>query len=39
MITTVTVTTQAKFYPLFPLPGGATSYTVHGSSSQVVSNQ
>lgn len=39
MITTVTVTTQAKFYPLFRLPGGAAYYTVHGSSSQVVSNQ
>ena len=39
MIATVSVTTQAKFYPLFPLPGNASYYTVHGYSSQVVSNQ
>lgn len=39
MITTVTVTTQANFYPLFPIPGRATYYTVHGQSSQVASNQ
>lgn len=39
MITTVTVTTQAKFFPLFPVPGNAPSYTVQGRSAQVVSNQ
>jgi Flp pilus assembly protein TadG len=39
MITTVTVTTQATYQPLIRVPGGALSFTLHGQSSQVVSNQ
>lgn len=39
MITTVTVTTQATYKPLIRLPGGASSFTLQGQSSQVVSNQ
>jgi Flp pilus assembly protein TadG len=39
MITAVTVQTQATFSPLIHLPGGALSFTLHGQSTQVVSNQ
>lgn len=39
MITTVTVTTQSTYTPLIRIPGGALSFTLHGQSSQVVSNQ
>ena len=39
MITTVTVTTQSTYKPLIRIPGGALTFTLHGQSSQVVSNQ
>jgi hypothetical protein len=39
MITTVTVQTQSTFSPLIHVPGGALSFTLHGQSTQVVSNQ
>lgn len=35
----VTVTTQATFDPLIHVPGLPTSYTIHGSASQKVTNQ
>jgi Flp pilus assembly protein TadG len=38
MITAVTVKTQATFTPLIHVPGGALSFTLHGQSTQVVSN-
>lgn len=39
MVTAVTVQTQSTFSPLIHRPGGALSYTLHGTSTQVVSNQ
>ena len=39
MITTVTVQTQSTYSPIIRLPGGALTFTLHGQSSQVVSNQ
>jgi Flp pilus assembly protein TadG len=39
MITTVTVQTQATYSPIIRIPGSPTSFTLHGQSSQVVSNQ
>ncbi len=39
MITTVTVQTQATYSTLIHVPGGAPSFTLHGQSTQVVSNE
>ncbi len=39
IITTVTVQTQATYSPLIHIPGSALTFTLHGQSSQVVSNQ
>ena len=39
MITAVTVQTQSTFSPLIHIRGGALSFTLHGTSTQVVSNQ
>lgn len=39
MVTTVTVQTQSTFSPLIHVRGGALSFTLHGTSTQVVSNQ
>jgi Flp pilus assembly protein TadG len=39
MITTVTVQTQATFSTLIHIPGGTPTFTLHGQSAQVVSNQ
>jgi Flp pilus assembly protein TadG len=39
MVTTVTVQTQAEYSPVIRIPGTATSYTIHASSTQVVSNE
>ena len=39
MVTAVTVQTQSTFSPLIHIPGGALSFTLHGTSTQVVSNQ
>jgi Flp pilus assembly protein TadG len=39
MITTVTVQTQATFSTLIHIPGGTPTFTLHGQSTQVVSNE
>jgi Flp pilus assembly protein TadG len=39
MVTAVTVQTQSTFSPLIHRPGAPTTYTLHGTSTQVVSNQ
>ncbi len=39
MITAVTVTTQSTFTPMIHIPGGDINFTLHGKSTQVVSNQ
>lgn len=39
MVTSVTVQTQATFTPLIRRPGGPSSYTLHGTSTQMVSNE
>ncbi len=39
MITTVTVQTQATYSPLIHVPSSPLTFTLHGQSSQVVSNQ
>lgn len=39
MITAVTVTTQSTFAPMVRVPGSALSFTLHGKSTQVVSNE
>lgn len=39
MITAVAVQTQATFSPLIHIPGGSPTFTLHGQSTQVVSNQ
>jgi Flp pilus assembly protein TadG len=39
MITAVTVSTQSTFTPMIRIPGGAMNFTLHGKSTQVVSNQ
>ena len=39
MVTTVTVKTQSTFYPLIHKSGDALSYTLKGTSTQVVSNE
>lgn len=39
MVTTITVQTTTTYSPIIHIPGGSSSYTLHGQSSQVVSNQ
>jgi Flp pilus assembly protein TadG len=39
MVTSVTVQTQATFTPLIRRPGGPSTYTLHGTSTQMVSNE
>ena len=39
MITAVTVKTQSTFKPLIRIPGGASTFTLKGTSTQVVTNQ
>jgi Flp pilus assembly protein TadG len=39
MVTAVTVNTQSTFSPILRIPGGVNSFTLKGSSTQVVSNQ
>jgi Flp pilus assembly protein TadG len=39
MVTAVTIQTQSTFSPLIHRPGGSLNYTLHGTSTQVVSNQ
>jgi len=39
MITAVTVNTQSTFAPMIRIPGSALNFTLHGTSTQVVSNQ
>jgi Flp pilus assembly protein TadG len=39
MVTAVTVQTQSTFSPLFHIPAVGPSFTLHGTSTQVVSNQ
>lgn len=39
MVTAVTVQTKSTFSPIIRIPGGATTYTLRGQSTQVVSNQ
>ncbi len=39
MITTVTVQTKSTFSPLISRPGGPLTYTLQGTSTQVVSNE
>ena len=39
MVTAVTVQTQSTFSPLIHLPGSPSTFTLHGQSTEVVSNQ
>lgn len=39
MVTAVTVQTQSTFSPLIHRPGAPTTYTLHGTSTQMVSNE